>query len=70
MKVYDGIMKKLDEVQYIPSFTKNIILRSKLDLNSYTWRANDRILNVMHNNRIILQRKKHGRHYLLIGSPI
>lgn len=36
LKAYNGIARKLSEVQYISNFSKNLILLSKQDLNGYT----------------------------------
>ena len=68
MKVHDGIVKKLGKVQYIPSFKKNMISLSKLDSISYKWRSDGGILKVLHGSRIVMRRKRYGRHYLLVGS--
>ena len=35
MKVHDGIVRKLDEAQYISSFKRNLISLSRLDSISY-----------------------------------
>ena len=67
-KLHDGTSRKLGEVRHIPSFSKNLILLSKLDSNGYTWRAGDGILKVIRGSRVILQGKKRGGHYLLTGS--
>ena len=35
LQTHDGIMKKLNEVRYIPNFRSNLILLSRLDSSSY-----------------------------------
>lgn len=56
LRMHDEIVKKLNNVQYISSFSKNEILLSKLDSNDYMWRADDKILKVMYDSRIVLQK--------------
>ena len=70
MKLHDGIVKKLHEVRYIPSFKKNLISLSRLDSTSFRWKANGEILKVMHGSRMVLRGRKYGRCYLMIGSPV
>lgn len=63
-------MKKLGEVRCIPNLRRNLILLSRLDSSSYKWGVNDRILKVVHGNRIILKGKKCEGYYLLAGSSV
>lgn len=71
LKLHDGISKKLDEIQYIPSFSKNQISLSKLDSSGYTWRADDdEILKVIHESRVILQEKKYRGYYILTKNLV
>jgi len=70
LKLHDEISRKLSEIWYIPNFNKNLISLSKLDLNGYTWRANDGILKIIYGNKIFLQEKKCRGYYLLIESLV
>lgn len=42
----------------MPNFSKNLISSSKLDSNGYTYRASDRILKVIYDDRVIMKGKK------------
>ena len=68
MEVYDGAVRKLSEVRYIPK--RNLIFFSRLDSSSYRWRADRRILKVMCDNMVMMKEKQYGGHYLLVGSPM
>ena len=52
MKEHDGTVKNLDEVWYIPSFRRNLISLSRLNLIDYRWRADGEILKVLHDVRL------------------
>lgn len=70
LNVHDWIVRKLEEIRYIPSFNKNLISFNKLDSNDYKWKEGDRILKVIHGSMIDLQEKKYRILYLLIGDLV
>ena len=58
LQIHNGVVRKLDEVQYIPKFKNNLISLSRLDSNSYRWRAEDEILKVICGNRVVMKEKR------------
>ena len=70
MKLHDGTVKKLDEIRYILSFKKNLILLSGLNSTGFRWKAGGRILKVMHDSRVVIRGRKYGGHYLMMRSLV
>ena len=62
-KTHDGALRRLWEIRYISVFRQNLISLSRLDSRGYRTVVGEKILKVLHDDKIVLERKKRMRGY-------
>ena len=70
IRMFDGVVRTLRNVRYIPEMRKNLISLGVLDTNGHQWTVADGILQVKAGDKAILKGKKHKNLYVLEGNTI
>ena len=70
IQMFDGVIRTLRNVRYIPEMRTNLISLGILDTNGYQWAVTDGILQVKAGDKIILKGKKHKNMYVLEGDTV
>ena len=70
IQMFDGGVRTLQSVKYIPDMRKNLISLGVLDTNGHQWTVADGILQVKAGDKVILKGKKHKNLYILEGNTV
>ncbi|KAL2628645.1 hypothetical protein R1flu_013331 [Riccia fluitans] len=68
--MFDGIIRTLNDVRFIPSMCKNLISLGMLVEKGYTFSAKRNVLCVMASDKVILKDRHRRNLYVLEGSTI
>jgi hypothetical protein len=64
IQMFDGVVRTLRNVRFIPDMRKNLISLGVLDTNGYQWTVADGTLQVKAGNKVILKGTKHKNLYV------
>ena len=70
IQMFDGVIRTLRNVRYIPTMRKNLISLGVLDSNGYQWAVTDGLLQVKAGDKVILKGKKIKNMYVLEGDIV
>ncbi|KAL5739750.1 hypothetical protein ACOSP7_028640 [Xanthoceras sorbifolium] len=70
IRMYDGIVRTLFDVRYVPDLRKNLISLGTLDSNGCKFSAEGGVLKVSKGAMIVMKAKKTDSLYILQGSTI
>ena len=59
IRMFDGVVRTLTNVRYIPEMKKNLISLGVLDSNGHRWSVADGVLQVKARDKAILKGNKH-----------
>jgi len=70
IRMYDGILRNLKEVRYIPSMTKNIISIGALEVEGLRWTIGEGVLKMSSGSLVILKGIRRNNVYYLMSSVV
>lgn len=70
IKVHDEVIQIVDDVRFVPSLRKNLILLSKFDLLCFGFYVRNESIEVNKDSLVIMRGRKKGNIYKLIGILI
>ncbi|KAG8474318.1 hypothetical protein CXB51_033774 [Gossypium anomalum] len=71
VKMFDGIVRTLSDVQHVPELKKNLILLSTLDSKGYIYTAENRVLKISKGSLVVMKgQRKTAKLYVLQGSTV
>ena len=70
IQMFDGTVRTVSGVRYIPDMRKNLISLGMLDANGHQWSVVDGVLQVMSGKTVILKGSRQKNLYILQGSTL
>jgi len=70
IKMYDGTMRELKDVRYIPRMTKNLISVGALKVESLRETLGEGVLKISSGSLLVLKGIRRNNVYYLIGSAV
>lgn len=70
IKIFDGIVRELKDVRYVPALKKNLISVSVLEDEGFRVAIENRVLKVLSGAMIVMKGVRQRRLYYLMGSTI
>ena len=70
MKMFDGIVRTLKDVRYIPTLKRNLVSHGELDDIGFFWRAESGILKVVKESMVVMKGAKKQGLYEVVGEIV
>src|SRR5665811_903002 len=70
IQMFDGVVRTLTNVRYIPDMRKNLISLGILDTKGLEWSTRKGVLQVQASDKIIMKGNKHRNLYVLEGNTV
>jgi hypothetical protein len=70
VRMFDGIVRILTNVRYVPNLKKNLISLGTLDSLGYGYSAKDGVMKITKGTMVIMKGKKIGNLYKLLGDTV
>jgi hypothetical protein len=70
VRMFDGIVRILTNVRYVPNLKKNLISLGTLDSLGYGYSAKDGVIKITKGTMVIMKGKKIGNLYKLLGDTV
>jgi hypothetical protein len=70
VKMFDGVVRTLTNVRYVPDLKKNLISLRTLDSLGYGYLANDGVMKITKGALVVMKGKKIGNLYELLESTV
>jgi hypothetical protein len=70
VRMFDGIVRILTNVRYVPNLKKNLISLGTLDSLDYGYSAKDGVMKITKGAMVIMKGKKIGNLYKLLGDTV
>ena len=70
IKMFDGVVRVLSNVKYVPDLRKNLILLGVLDDLSYSYSSNGEIMKITKGALMVMKGQKVSTLYKLIGNTV
>ena len=68
IRMYDGLVRVLKDVRYVPNLKRNLISLSVLDVEGYYYKVEKGVLKVFRSSLVILKGGKRNCFYVLKGE--
>ena len=70
IKTYNGVVRTLVGVRYVPNMSKNLISLSTLEIGGFSFVGGDGILDIIMDVVVVMRARCIGRLYVLQGSTV
>ncbi|KAG8489513.1 hypothetical protein CXB51_017534 [Gossypium anomalum] len=71
VKMFDGVVRTLSDVRYVPELKRNLISLSTLDSKGYRYTAESRVLKISKGSLVVMKgQRKTAKLYVLQGSTV
>ena len=70
IRMFDGVVRKLQGVRYVPRLKKNLIFLGTLDAEGYSYMGQGKTLKVSCGALVIMKAIRQGNLYMLTGETM
>jgi len=70
IKIFDGMVRKLKEVRYVPKVKKNLILVGALEALGHAISVRDGVFKITRGSMVVMKGVRRNNLYYLMGSAV